>query len=179
MLSPGGVCRYVDPNCKRSGPLGDCVECLKGYYLKNNGFCGVEDVNCLSFDNHTGLCALCKPFYYFNSQGQICIPLPSNCIRADLAGRCVECQAQYTLTSGFQCLFIDHLPNCKMVSQSNFSRCSTCVDGFFSDAVGKCQRLPPFCNQVDRINYQCTQCSPNGLMKGSTCVDKNCQIFDS
>ena len=69
--------------------LGDCVKCLKGYYLKNNGLCGYRDTNCLSFDNSSGLCTLCKPFFYFNQQGQICIPLSANCIRADVAGRCV------------------------------------------------------------------------------------------
>jgi hypothetical protein len=172
------VCKYVDPNCLKTSALGDCLECLKGYYLKNNGLCGYQDTNCLSFDNATGLCALCKPYYYFNQQGQICIPLPANCIQADLAGRCTTCQNQFTLTSAYQCLFVAALPSCRMVSASNNSLCATCIDGYFADPLGRCQRLPPFCSQVDPRTYACLQCSPNGLMKGTGCVDKNCQIFD-
>ena len=66
-----------------------------------------------------------------------------------------------------------------MVYSVNYKRCTTCISGFFADMAGICQKLPPFCNQVDAQSRRCTQCSANGLMKGDSCVDKNCQIFDN
>lgn len=111
-------------------------------------------------------------------QVQICIPLPQNCIAADIAGRCIQCTFSYTLTSTFQCLLIPSIQNCRIINNSNFSLCTTCVDGFFADINGACLQLPPFCMQIDPASYTCTLCSSNGVMKGRTCVDKNCQIFD-
>lgn len=178
-INAEGACKYIDQNCKRTGSLGDCLQCLTGYFLKNNGLCAYQDINCLSFDDKTGSCIICKPYYYYNNQGQICIPLPLNCMVADLAGRCTQCMDQYTLTSAYQCLFIPSLENCKIVSSSNFTYCTLCVDGFFSDIKGRCQKLPPFCNQIDPNTFACTQCNNNGVMKNGNCVDKNCQIFDN
>ena len=54
-----------------------------------------------------------------------------------------------------------------------------CISGFFADLQGKCKKLPQFCSQVDSQTQRCTQCNANGQLKGDTCVDKNCQIFDS
>jgi hypothetical protein len=66
-----------------------------------------------------------------------------------------------------------------MISSSNYSFCTSCISGFFADQEGRCQKLPAFCQQIDPNSYACTQCSPNGVMKDGSCVDKNCQIFDS
>ncbi len=179
-LSSSGLCRYIDINCMQTGKLGNCLQCQKGYTLKQqNGLCTYQDVNCLSFDNVSGICQLCKPYYYYNSQGQICIPLPSNCIVADISGRCTQCQNQFTLTSGYQCLFIPNLANCKMVNQNNYNICSLCVDGYFADIQGICQKLPAFCLLYDTSSNSCVQCNANGLMKEGICVDKNCLIFDT
>ena len=57
--------------------------------------------------------------------------------------------------------------------------CTTCIEGYYADTKGVCQKLPPFCNQIDPQGKRCTQCTPNGLLQGDNCVDKNCQIFDS
>ncbi|HRG56258.1 MAG TPA: hypothetical protein PLG56_09480, partial [Lacunisphaera sp.] len=40
------------------------------------------------------------------AQGQLCIPLPPNCLSADISGRCARCNPKYTLLSNYQCIFI-------------------------------------------------------------------------
>lgn len=137
-------------------------------------------MNCLTFNSVTGVCQLCKAFYYYNPQTQGCISLPINCMVADISGKCTQCSSSYTLTSTFQCLFIpEKVLNCKIVNNSNFSLCSTCLDGFFADNNGVCQILPSFCFQFDPTNNVCVQCNSNGVMKSGVCIDKNCQIFDT
>jgi phage FluMu protein Com len=149
--------------------------------LKLNGLCAFQDQNCLTFSPISpGVCQLCKPEYFYNSQLEICILLPPYCTSLDISGRCNQCNSMYVLTSGYQCIYLSvRVPNCKMVNQADYSKCSMCIDGFFADNSGECQVLPLFCSQFDANTNTCVQCSSNGVMKNGLCVDKNCLIFDT
>ncbi len=52
-----GACKYIDPNCKTFNSNSECVNCFNGYIIKNNSsLCVYQDLNCLLFNNSTGLC---------------------------------------------------------------------------------------------------------------------------
>lgn len=66
-LNPNGVCKFMDPNCQQFNANGDCLLCLKGYSVRSSlQYCVYQDLNCLTFNNVTGSCVLCKPFYAYN-----------------------------------------------------------------------------------------------------------------
>lgn len=121
---------------------------------------------------------MCRPFYAYNEQVQLCVPLPDDCQAADRSGRCSSCMSGYNLISNFTCLFIPALPNCQMISKDDFARCVLCTNGSYADPNGACRALPVFCAAYDSASSQCLQCRDNGLMRSGSCVDKNCQIFD-
>ena len=141
-------------------------------------YCVYQDVNCLRFDNTTGNCNMCKPFFSYNSQVQLCVPLPDFCLTGDSFGRCSSCMTGYTLISNYNCLFITAIPNCRIINKDNYTKCFLCNNGTYADSDGACRPLPAFCGVYDNVNNQCQQCSDNGLMRNGNCVDKNCQIFD-
>lgn len=75
-----GICKFKDPNCQQYDSFGNCIQCIYGFSVRNlTQICTYQDVNCINIDNITGNCNMCKPFYYFNQQVQLCIPLSSNC----------------------------------------------------------------------------------------------------
>lgn len=178
-LNPNGVCKFMDPNCQQFNSNGDCLRCLNGYSVKSSlQYCVYQDVNCLIFNNVSGGCTMCKPFFSYNEQVQLCVPLPDYCLTGDMLGRCSSCMDGYTLISNYNCLWITPaVPNCKIVSKDNFTRCVLCNSGSYS-ANGVCRPLPVFCALYDSVNNQCQQCNDNGLLRNGVCVDKSCQIFD-
>ena len=170
----------MDPNCVQFNESGDCASCMKGYSIRSSlQYCAYQDLNCLVFYNTTGGCKMCKPFFAYNQQVQLCVPLPDHCETADLSGKCSKCVFNYNLVSDYTCLFIPSVvANCQVINKDDYLKCTLCTNGSYADQNGVCRDLPAFCAVYYSLNNQCQQCQDNGMMKNGNCVDKNCQIFD-
>lgn len=129
-LNSEGFCTKLPPNCQQVSVNGRCTRCINGFFLPNNntGICLKYDLNCLTYDDNSLLCATCNAGYYLNYQF-VCIILPRFCAQSDRFGNCTQCLSGYTLNPNDQICY-PQIPQCSVYDPSTLL-CKTCLSGFF------------------------------------------------
>ena len=147
-----GLC-YSRAGCLSYNLWYGCYSCKQGYSLTDRQCIRGQYVpNCLLYNDQTGVCRQCWPNYYLI--GNLCWRLPSNCVRTNNQGQCVECNSPFTPING-QCAR-QIPPNCYSYNPTN-NICSKCEIGF------------------QLSNNLCTSCPQGFSSDGISCSPTYCQ----
>ena len=175
-----GVCVPVSDQCKANAENGDCIECYKGYDLKE-GKClysldntmSPPDLGCGTWDWDNKVCLACSNGWVFNSDKK-CIAVSDQCKSHAENGDCTECFKGYDLKEG-QCLFSDFnnaRPSdlgCGTWDWDN-QVCLKCSNNWFFNVNNVCIPVSDQC-KAHAENGDCTEC-----YKGYEIISGQCLV---
>ena len=139
-INVNNSCSKLPPNCETANILGNCIKCIPGFTLLDNGVCLRTITNCVELNFGTELCIRCKDGYYVNIIGH-CSLLPDNCISANPSGECITCIAGFVPVEG---LCIRDVANCEKLDAA-VNGCVKCKEGYYVTLDRKCNLLPANC----------------------------------
>ncbi|ELP90233.1 hypothetical protein EIN_323780 [Entamoeba invadens IP1] len=140
------TCTIV-PNCAYTNKNSiNCKSCIDGFYLENDE-CKRGDISdCVVYDNAT-VCAKCNEgLFILNGK---CVNLPFCQKTNRVATRCVRCMPGYGL-NGVNCSVCTTNENCTSC-YANYTKCSTCVDGMYSNEIGVCVSCIVICKLYNEL----------------------------
>lgn len=159
------TCGRCPSNCFWCSKEKNCIECISGYGMNDEGKCSVEcPENCLKCD-YKRQCFKCNDLYALTNTGECkaCEDLYAlQCIQTNISLMCVEGYG-----SGVEGRCLKCGRNCLKCISNQF--CSVCVEGFGVLMNGKCERCPNLC--LHCIDNQCIKCIDSfGLSDDYSCI---------
>lgn len=172
----------------------NCLRCVNGYYLGQNGICTPLSLNCLKHNLNDGTCVKCiEPYIllgldcvypvencvsyrdgkcekcpagYFLKLG-LCYMNDVTCQAYDPVGNCVQCVPTYYLIGG-QCVFpsLGYDPLCTAYSNSY---CVECQRGSFLSNY-RCRAIDASCDDFDVKSLRCNRCVNGKTARGVGCI---------
>ncbi|KAL4463427.1 hypothetical protein ABPG72_003123, partial [Tetrahymena utriculariae] len=161
-------CRNCNYSCQTCNGVTEfnCLSCIQGYYLQNDGQCKICDQNCLNCSSKN-ICDTCQAGFYFKqnqtlctscdtqngyyTQEKYCLPCPQNCQKCSSLNQCTAC------FDGFY-------------FQENSNFCITCNtdDGYFI-SMNQCLPCDKNCQKCSTQDI-CTECkSGYYFLEKNTC----------
>jgi hypothetical protein len=169
-----GICRFCyekTDHCNTCTLKGQCLTCVKGYYLADDYSCQPCNYPCTSCRGPGNEdCDNCKTTHYLTNADRegfgtctICNYKTILCEHCYLNGTCSKCEKGYYLTSNSFCAQCQ-LPCTACEAVSN-TKCTNCIDIYYlkenegTPGVGSCTTC------FEKVS-NCTRCTLNG-----TCLD--------
>ena len=158
-----GKCKPNEENDKYKYCLvsdGVCKECIRWYYLGEDGKCS-SSKNCSESNN--GICEVCIDDYYLGLDNK-CVDV-EHCIYSDDHFKCIECEGDYCYNEHENNCFIGkgELKNCKYSYFGTW--CTKCKDDFYLNQTEFLCRS----NSDPEYFYKCAK-TYSGLDMCSECV---------
>lgn len=149
-----------------------CLSCQEGYQFVNSQCIACQNLHCNTCQNNVRSCQVCAVRYGLTSSACIqCVQ--SACLNCDGdTTKCVTCETGYYNNAGtcYRCQ-----ASCTTCTAATV--CSSCNNGYYLMANGRCKSMPSYCVQVDEKG-ECSKCGYGYMTMLGNCVPCSTSLFN-
>ena len=143
-------CQKCIKPCKTCAGSGQCLSCIPGFYMAENGTCLPCGPFCLVCEDQFN-CVTCQDGFYQSSESesQLCLPCDKSCATCNgIANNCLRCADGYCQEAN------NKTKHCQKCDKSH----ATCEDGFYQSNELDSQSCLPCDKSCAACNGTATNC---------------------